>query len=223
MRVREMNASLRPREKMKVNGLSSMSDEELMQIILKTGTKDEGVEILAHKVIDYIHENDYKDICVEELMRIKGIGMAKATSILAGIEIGRRLALNRAIDDFKITNPESVAQIFCNEIGNCNVENFYALLLDTKNCIISKELISKGTINQSIVHPREVFKSAIKKGANSIILVHNHPSGHLEPSRADVEVSKRLEKVGELIGIEVLDHIIVSSNDSLSMKKGMYF
>ena len=99
----------------------------------------------------------------------------------------------------------------------------YALLLDTKNRIISKELISKGTINQSIVHPREVFKSAIKKGANSIILVHNHPSGSLIPSNADIEVTKRLDKVGDLVGIQVLDHIIVSSNDSLSMRKGMYF
>lgn len=156
-------------------------------------------------------------------MKIKGIGMAKATSILAGIEIGRRLALRKAMDSFSLNDPDSVAEIFCNEIGSCDVENFYALLLDTKNRIISKELISKGTINQSIVHPREVFKSAIKKGANSIILVHNHPSGSLIPSNADIEVTKRLDKVGDLVGIQVLDHIIVSSNDSLSMRKGMYF
>ena len=207
MRVKEMNESLRPREKMKINGISSMSD----------------VEILSKRVIDYINENDYKDICVEDLMKIKGIGMAKATSILAGIEIGRRLALRKAMDSFSLNDPDSVAEIFCNEIGSCDVENFYALLLDTKNRIISKELISKGTINQSIVHPREVFKSAIKKGANSIILVHNHPSGSLIPSSADIEVTKRLDKVGDLVGIQALDHIIVSSNDSLSMRKGMYF
>lgn len=223
MRVKEMNESLRPREKMKINGISSMSDEELMQIILKTGIKEEGVEVLSKRVVDYINENDYKDICVEELMKIKGIGMAKATSILAGIEIGRRLALRKAMDSFSLNDPDSVAEIFCNEIGSCDVENFYALLLDTKNRIISKELISKGTINQSIVHPREVFKSAIKKGANSIILVHNHPSGSLIPSHADIEVTKRLDKVGDLVGIQVLDHIIVSANDSLSMRKGMYF
>ncbi len=223
MRLKEMDKSLRPREKMKLNGISSMSDLELMQIVLKTGNKEEGVEALSSKVIDYIHENNYKDICVEELMNIKGIGMAKATSILAGIEIGRRLALNNAIKEFSIDNPDSVANIFCNEIGNFSVEYFYALLLDTKNRIISKELISKGTINQSIVHPREVFKAAIRKNANSIILVHNHPSGSLNPSDCDIQVSRRLSEVGKIVGIEILDHIIVNSKDSLSMKKGMYF
>ncbi|MDY6065374.1 MAG: DNA repair protein RadC [Finegoldia sp.] len=219
MRIKDKDVNSRPREKMKLNGVDSLSDCELMQIILKTGTKECSVEDLSSLVLDSI--NNGGD-CIEELMNIKGVGLAKATSIVAGIELGKRLALRDSMKKVTVTNPKTVADIFCQKIGNESVEYFYVLLLDTKKSIISIELISKGTINASIIHPREVFRQAIKKNADSIILVHNHPSRNLTPSKSDIDISKRLIEVGKLVGIEVVDHIIVTRCDFLSMKKGMY-
>lgn len=220
MRIKDKDINSRPREKMKLNGVDSLSDCELMQIILKTGTKDCRLEDLSSLVVENIKENGGD--CIEELMDIKGIGLAKATAIVAGLELGKRLALRESMKNLSITKPELVADIFCKKIGKESVEYFYVLLLDTKKNIISMELISKGTINSSIIHPREVFRQAIRKNADSIILVHNHPSEELIPSQDDIDTSRRLIKVGRLVGIEVLDHIIVAKDDFLSMKKGMY-
>lgn len=215
---------LKPRERLVQLGLEELEDDELMAILLGSGTKGENVMIVANKVLNAIKlESNFNDITIEELEKIKGIGMAKAATILAGVELGRRLFMEEKRRNIQIRNPETIADYYFHKLAHKMREHFCILLLDTKNRIISEEQISEGSLNASIVHPREVFKSAIRKSANSIVLIHNHPSGDVEPSREDIEITKRLVKAGEIIGIIVLDHIIVGDKNFLSMKEKSYF
>lgn len=222
--IKDFSPEEKPREKLKNLGLHAVENVELMAILLGSGTKGENVLQLADKVLDMIkHELFFQEISLEDLMEIKGIGLSKASTILAGIELGRRLQLEDNRRSIQINNPQSIADYYYTKLRHEMKEHFCVLLLDTKNRIIAEEKISEGSLNASIVHPREVFKPAIRKSANSVILIHNHPSGDTEPSREDIEVTKRLVEAGEIIGISVLDHIIIGDHQYLSMKKESYF
>ena len=182
--------------------------------MLKCGTKDLSVKELANNILKQIDNiNNLKDINYEKLIKIKGIGKAKASEILASIELGKRInnKINN-INQIKIYSSESIFNYYKDKLSDKLQEHFYCVYLDTKNHIIKDKLLFIGTINQSLVHPREVFKEAYLLSASSIICVHNHPSGNVNPSNNDIVITKQLREVGLLLGINVLDHIIIGKD-----------
>jgi len=219
--IKDMPETERPREKMIMYGPSSLSNTELLAILIRTGTKDQSALQLANSIISY--DNDgirYLTNCtIEELSSIKGIGVSKACQILAAVELGNRLSRSFLENKVTIRSPKDVANVFLNEMSYLTKEYFKVVFLNTKNEIISYENISIGSLNASIVHPREVFNRAIKKSSASIILLHNHPSGNISPSKEDISITKRLVEAGNIIGIEVLDHLIIGNGKYYSLKE----
>ena len=182
--------------------------------MLKCGTKDLSVKELANNILKQIDNiNNLKDINYQNLIKIKGIGKAKACEILASIELGKRInnKINN-INQIKIYSSESIFNYYKDKLSDKLQEYFYCVYLDTKNHIIKDKLLFIGTINQSLVHPREVFKEAYLLSATSIICIHNHPSGNVNPSNNDIIITKQLKEVGTLLGINVLDHIIIGKD-----------
>lgn len=209
-----------PREKLFKRGVDNLLDYELLAILLGSGSKDEDVITLSKKLLKYILKfQRVSEITISDLLKIKGIGLSKASSIIAALEFFRRINFKKSIENFSINSPKSVADIFMNILKDELKEHFYVILLDTKNNIISWDEISKGDLNSSIVHPREVFKFALKFSTNSLICLHNHPSGDPSPSKEDIDITKRLYEVGNLVGIRVLDHIIIGFNKFISLKE----
>lgn len=224
LRIKDLKDEDKPREKLAIHGVGYLSDEELLAVILGTGSKKHNAIELARNILNIMKkENNHMDITLNELMEIEGVGISKASKIIAALEFSKRLNIRKSFNEYTINSPNSVANIFMEELRNKLKECFYILLLNTKNRIISKELISEGTLNSSLVHPREVFKQAIKKSANSIILVHNHPSGDITPSKDDIQITKRLVETGKIVGIQVLDHLIIGDGQFLSLKEKEYF
>jgi DNA repair protein RadC len=218
--IKDMPLEERPRERMKVIGAGKMSNAELIAILLRTGYHEETAIRLAERVISQAGGLRYlPDYTLEELQEIKGIGLAKAVQIQAALELGRRMSSTLRPENFLLSSPQEVASFLMEEMRYYRKEYFKIILLNTKNHIISVEDISIGSLNSSIVHPREIFNLPVKKSAASIILVHNHPSGDPTPSREDLEVTKRLVEAGNLLGINVLDHIIVGEGKFLSFKE----
>lgn len=219
--IKELPETERPREKLYNNGPESLSNEELLAIIIRTGSRTESSVELSKKVLSIDSRGlvYLRDTTLEELMEVKGIGKCKAAQILSAIEIGKRINHHMACEKVKINQPATVANLFMDEMRYLQKEHFRIILLDTKNQIIAKEEISIGTLNASIVHPRDVFKIAIKRNANSMILIHNHPSGDPTPSKEDIGITNRLIEVGDLVGIKVLDHIIIGDSNYISFKE----
>lgn len=220
--VKEMALEERPREKMLTKGEKSLSNAELLAIILRTGTKKQSVLELANYIINKDSQGIrwLNDITIEELCEIDGIGISKAAQIKASLELGIRISSAKPIR-YKVTNPWDIYKYYMDSLRYLNKEIFKIILLNTKNEIICDIDISVGTLNMSVVHPREVFREAIKRSSNKIILMHNHPSGNTEPSNEDKNVTSRLVKCGELIGIEVIDHIIIGDGLYYSFKENM--
>lgn len=219
--IKELPKDERPREKLSKYGVDSLSNSELLAILLRNGTREISVLELSNKLLALDQEGiSFLASCtVEELSRIKGIGVAKACQIIAAIELGKRIATKPKKNRINITSPKEVAELFIEEMRYYKKEFFKVLLLNTKNEIIMIDDVSVGNLNSAIVHPREVFTNAIKKSASSIILIHNHPSGNPKPSKEDIEITKRLMDAGELMGIEVLDHLIIGDGIYLSFKE----
>lgn len=219
--IKDLPISERPREKLELYGAETLSNAELLGIIIRTGNKSETAIDLGKSILSLDNKGlgHLRDITMEELQEVKGIGRSKAAQIIAAIEIGKRISYESAKNKVKVSSPVTVANLFMDELRYLQNEHFMILLLDTKNQIISRERISIGTLNASIVHPRDVFKVAIKKNANSMILLHNHPSGDPTPSKEDIGVTNRLVEVGDLVGIKVLDHIIIGDNNYISFKE----
>ncbi|MFV9510876.1 RadC family protein [Tepidibacillus sp. LV47] len=218
--VRDVPLEERPRERLMKYGAEQLSTSELLAIILRTGSANESVIQLATKILSKFEtlQNLY-DVTIEELMAIKGIGEAKAIEIKAAIEFGKRIVKATPVEKETIRSPRDVFSYLYEDMRFLRQEHFIAILLDTKNHILAKETISIGSLNASIVHPREVFKPAIKKSASAIIVAHNHPSGDPSPSREDIEITKRLYQAGELLGIDVFDHVIIGEDQYFSMKE----
>ncbi len=222
--IKEMPIDLRPRERLLKDGVESLSDMELMAILLRTGTASvSAIELAAMLLSQFKGLRSILDATVEELSTVKGVGLAKAAQVKAALELGRRLASRPAEEKPCIKSPEDAAGLVMEDMRYLDREYFRALLLNTKNHVLGLETISIGTLNSSSVHPRELFRNAIKRSAAALILVHNHPSGDPTPSREDLAVTKRLEETGKIIGIEVLDHIIIGDNKFVSLKaKGLF-
>ncbi|WP_251549378.1 RadC family protein [Neobacillus muris] len=221
--IRDFPQDERPRERFIKHGPQSLSNHELIAILLRTGTKDESVLQLSNRLLTHFEGlRQLKTATLEEITEIKGIGSAKAIQILAAVEIGRRMANLNYNDRYVIRSPEDGAKYVMNDMRFLSQEHFVCLYLNTKNQVIHKQTIFIGSLNASIVHPREVYREALKRSAASIIAVHNHPSGDPAPSREDIEVTKRLAECGKIIGIDLLDHLIIGENKFVSLKEKGY-
>ncbi|WHY33266.1 DNA repair protein RadC [Cytobacillus firmus] len=221
--IKDFPQDERPRERFVQNGPESLSNHELIAILLRTGTKDESVLQLANRLLTHFEGlRLLKDASLDEITAIKGIGSAKAIQVLAAVEIGRRISKLTYDDRYIIRSPEDGANYVMHEMRFLSQEHFVCLYLNTKNQVLHKQTIFIGSLNASIVHPREVFKEAFRRSAASIICIHNHPSGDPTPSREDIEVTKRLAESGKIIGIDMLDHLIIGENKFVSLKEKGY-
>lgn len=210
MKFKEKLTNDKPREKLKKYGINSLTDTELLSILLRTGNKTESVEELSTRLLKEIGGfNKLAETSLTSLMKIKGIKLSKAATILVGVELGKRL-LNNENKKVKFNNTLEIFEYYKNDFIGIKQEIFYILLYDTKMNLIEKKELYRGTIDSVTVHPREIFKEAIKESASFIVVMHNHPSGDTEPSEEDVKMTNRLIKTGKLIGIKVVDHIIIS-------------
>lgn len=221
--LKDFPASERPREKMIREGPRHLSNQELLAILLRTGTKDASVMELAQRVL--LHFDGLrllKESTIEELQTLKGIGLAKATELQAALELGRRIYTFREEERYLIRSPEDVAAFVMEEMRFYTQEHFVILCLNVKNEVIHRQTLFIGSLNSSIVHPREIFKEALRRSAASIICLHNHPSGDPSPSPEDIEVTKRLTECGRILGIEVLDHVIIGDHKFISLKEKGY-
>ncbi len=214
----------RPREKLFMSGPDKLSNCELLAILLQTGFKYEGNSIsavdLANEIlIEFQELKGLINVSPSELLKLRGIGKAKASKLVAAFELGKRAAAlkNGNCRSFKCS--EEVASYYIPILKDLKKEQFRVLLLDAKNKIIKDELISQGSLTTSIVHPREVLSPAIRVSAASVIFLHNHPSGDPKPSMDDIEITRRLCKSFDIVGINVLDHIIVGSGGYFSFKQ----
>lgn len=218
VKIKEIPKSERPCERLINNGVESLNNEELIAIILKTGVRGNSSKDLACKILSTIDcIKDLNNINFQKLKQIKGIGNIKACNLLASIELGKRI--NKKIDklnNIKLTNSNIVYEFYKDKIGDKKQEYFYTIYLDNNKHIINEKLLFMGTINYSLVHPREVFKEAYLLGATAIICVHNHPSGNPLPSNQDYDVTNNLIEVGKILGIKVLDHIIIGKDNYYS-------
>lgn len=221
--IRDIPDDDRPRERFIKHGPESLSNHELIAILIQTGSKNESVLTLANRLLAHFDGlRLLKDASLDELKTLNGIGTAKAIQLLAAIELGRRVSNLAYSDRYCVRSPEDAAKYMMNEMRFLSQEHFVCLYLNTKNQVMHKQTIFIGSLNASIVHPREVYKEAFRRSAASIICLHNHPSGDPSPSREDIEVTKRLVECGKIIGIDLLDHIIIGENKFVSLKEKGY-
>lgn len=221
--IRDVPKDERPRERVLREGADVCSNQELLAILLRSGTNRESVLQLSQRLLHHFQGlRMLKDATVEELKSLKGIGTAKAVQIMAAIELGKRFSRLQAEERIAIHSPETGAEYVMDEMRFLSQEHFVCLYLNTKNEVIHRQTVFIGSLNASIVHPREVFKEAFRRSAASIICFHNHPSGDPSPSREDITITKRLVECGQMLGIEVLDHIIIGDRHFVSLKEKGY-
>jgi DNA repair protein RadC len=211
--ISELDSVDKPREKLIKKGVESLKDYELLAILLGSGTKDKDVLKLSREIIK-LFEDDFETISLEKLTSIHGLGLAKSSQILSAIELSKRYLIKQ---NKKVNSAGDVFDEL-QEYKNKQQEYFLTITLDGANHIIQTRVVSIGTLNRSLIHPREVFADAITDRCASIIIAHNHPSGLLEASQEDIMITLRLQESAKLLGIELLDHIIISKNGYISMK-----
>jgi DNA repair protein RadC len=209
-RIKDLPEFSRPREKLKEKGAKALSDEELIALILGSGTKSHDVRLIATQIAKLIADKKGK-ATLEELSKVEGIGLAKAAQILAGFELARRYMVKETV---KVSEAKDVLPLL-GDIASKQQEYFVCFSLNGANEVIEKRIVTVGLLDKSQVHPREVFADVITDRAASIVLAHNHPSGELKPSNSDLRIHEQLVEAGKILGIRILDHIIIS-------KKGYY-
>jgi DNA repair protein RadC len=209
-RIKELPEFSRPREKLKERGVKALSDTELIAIIVGSGNKEHDVMTISSKVASLIADNR-GEISLDMLSKVAGIGLAKASQILAGFELARRHIVKESV---KVTDAKDILPLL-NDIVNKQQEHFVCISLNGANEIIEKRIVTVGLLDKSQVHPREVFADVISDRAASVIFAHNHPSGETKPSNSDLKIHEQLTEAGKILGINILDHIIIS-------KKGYY-
>ena len=219
MKVKDLPLDDRPREKLILRGPQNLSDAELLAILLRTGTKGTSVIQLAHSLITkHMNISNLAGKSISALTKENGIGKDKAATLAAAFELARRVDSEKKwFSNKKITSPEDVAEIFLPIFRDEKKEKFVVVCLSSANKIIKHEVISVGSLNSSVVHPREVFTVAIENNSANIILLHNHPSGNPEPSNEDVVVTKKLVEAGKVMDIQVFDHIILAGDKFTSL------
>jgi DNA repair protein RadC len=221
--VKELPMSERPYEKCERYGAATLSDAELLAVILRSGTKKQRVMDLAVSILNYSTAypglKGLNYLTMKELTKIKGIGRVKAIELLCLTELTKRMAKEMRRDSMKLITPESVANFYMQDMRHLTNEQVLLVMMDSKNRIIKDMIISEGTVNASIMPTREIYVHALKYEAVNIILIHNHPSGDPTPSGEDIRVTKRLYEAGNLIGISLMDHIIIGDNRYISLKE----
>ena len=218
--IKEIPNHERPRERFMNNGADALLTHELIAIILRTGSREDSVLELSKKIL--YKTKTLKDLSlmeIEDLTMIKGIGHAKAIQLLAAFELGKRMHSENYQKRLKICNPESIYLYLKDKLELKTQEHLIGLFMNTKGELIKKETIFIGSLNMSVIHPREIFKEAVKVSAASIVIAHNHPSGDPSPSEQDIQITKRLHQNGKMMDIEVLDHIIIGQNKYFSFKE----
>lgn len=221
-KMKEMPTSQRPYEKCLIKGPKSLSDVELLAVLLRCGTEGENALELASRIL---YQKDDAGLLslhhstMEKLLSIKGIGKVKAVQILCISELAKRLAKASAKDLLSFQSPSTIAQYYMEELRHETQEHMKLLMLNSKSMLIGESDISKGTVNASLITPRELFIEALQKNAVTIVILHNHPSGDPTPSQEDIFTTKRIKNAGDLIGIELLDHIIIGNNCYISFRE----
>ncbi|KAB8134771.1 JAB domain-containing protein [Gracilibacillus oryzae] len=223
VRMKEVPKRDRPRERLVEFGPNHLSNQELLAILFGTGNRQENVYQLAERVLRHFEGlGQLREVTIEELTGLKGIGQAKGVILLAAIELGKRIHMYQEKDRYIIRSPDDGANFLMEEMCQLKQEHFVVIFLNTKNQVIHRQTIFIGSLNASIVHPREVFREAVKRSAASIICAHNHPSGDPSPSQEDIHVTKRLVESGKVIGIDLLDHLIIGDHRFISLKEKGY-
>jgi DNA repair protein RadC len=219
--IHDLPVSERPRERLQRYGVEALSAQEILSLILGRGISGESVTVTAQRLLSrFGNIKGIASASLEELAQVKGIGPAKASQIKASFELANRLEGHSEPDKKKLVKtPEEVVSLVKGKLKDKKKEHFQVLLLDTRSKLIKISEVSVGSLDTSVVHPREVFKEAISASAASVIFVHNHPSGDPSPSEDDIKLTERLCQAGEVIGIDVLDHIIIGDNEYVSLKR----
>lgn len=221
MKIGGLPPEERPREKLLGKGREYLSNSELLAILLGNGTKDKSAIQLAEELLSLDKRGllFLSDCTPEELYAVKGMGKAKICTLMAAMELGKRVSITPKRERITITEPDDVASIFMEEMRYYHKEHFRVLMVNVKGEIIEQDNVAVGDICSTVVHPREVFSRAIRRSAAAVILVHNHPSGSVTPSEDDISTTERLVQAGKLLGIRVLDHIIIGDGIYTSLKK----
>ena len=218
--IQEMPQATKPRERLMSFGEKALSDHELLAILLRTGTKEENVLNLALRLLQaFPHLSDLKTASLSQLQQIKGIGLIKAIELKAAIELGYRIHQHRPLIQGSITSTTAAGKWLVQEMFDLQQEHLVCLFLNSKNEIIKYQTIFMGTVNSSVVHPREIFKEAVKYPTARIIIAHNHPSGDTTPSKADLNFTRRMIECCDLMGIELLDHLIIGKDEYMSLRE----
>ncbi|MBP9715744.1 MAG: DNA repair protein RadC [Candidatus Pacebacteria bacterium] len=215
MKLKQLQKVDLPREKLAKYGVDKLKDYELLALLLGSGIKGLNVLELSKRILILVKKDGIGNITLKNLLEIKGLGKAKASQVLSALELSKRLNTENQIEILSSLDVWN----FCSDIRSTKREHFIAFYLDTQNRLIERQIISIGTLNASLVHPREVFEPALTLHASSILIAHNHPSGELNPSADDIEVTRRLVQSGKIIGVEIVDHIIVTKNSYLSFQQ----
>ena len=220
LRMSELPLQEQPYEKCLAGGAGSLTDAELLSVIMRTGSRGEPAVALSSRLLAKEHMGGLLGLMhtsVPELMRIRGIGRVKAVQLLCVAELSRRIAKSQAMANLHFTDPASVADYYMEDLRHLEQEVLMVLLLDTKGGRLGEEIISRGTVNATIISPREIFICALRYHAVSIVLLHNHPSGNPQPSPEDISLTERVRDAGHLIGIDLIDHIIIGDQRYVSM------
>lgn len=222
-KIKDWPAGERPRERLIKEGAQVLSDAQLLAILLRTGSDQANAVQLAIDLLEQFHElNNFSNLTIKELCSIRGIGPAKAAQLKAAFELGRRSLAPSISPKTKINSSQDIFRHFAPPFRHLKKEIFKIVLLDQKNKIIRDVLVSEGSLTLTVVHPREVFNPAVRDSAASVIFLHNHPSGDPTPSAEDRELTKRLVAAGDLMGIQVLDHVIIGDNQYFSFSDSGY-
>ena len=217
MLIKDLPECEKPRERMLEYGVENLSNVDLLSIILRNGVKDISVKEVAINILNNVESiNDLSSLGVRELSNIRGVGPVKAITLLASIELGKRVSIKEAKANMSLSNKEKIHEVFKKFFINENQEKFLAIFLDNKKCLINYKILFIGTNNASIAHPREVFMEAIKANASAVVVMHNHPSGNVLPSEEDKNITEKLIQSGHMLGIPLLDHIITNGEEYYS-------
>ncbi|MBM2658417.1 RadC family protein [Staphylococcus pseudoxylosus] len=224
MKIKELANNQKPRERLLNNGPAHLSDGELLAILINTGRKGFSSLDIANELLKSVESlKQLKALSINDLNKVKGIGLYKALILKAAFELGERMHSGSLDEKIQITSPQDVANFMMGKMEHLTQEKFIVLFLNSKNVVIKQKTIFIGTLNSSIVHPREIFSEAIKCASNAIVVLHNHPSGDTTPSKEDISVTNRLRECGEILGIDLLDHIIIGDHTYMSMVEDGYF